>query len=120
MRAILLISILALAGCGAAATQQEIAATENGFIAAERLAMAYMVLPPCAVPKPTSGAGAICSDPAIKAVIKAKDNEAYNAFIQFQGATKAGASADLAAMEVAISAFVASIPAPVAAPVATK
>ena len=114
MRAILLIGILALAGCGASATPQEVAAAENGYIAAERLALAYMTLPACAVPKPTSGVGAICSDPAIKAVIKQKDNEAYNAFIQFQGATKAGASADLAAMEVAISAFVASVPAPVA------
>ena len=118
MRSLILLGILlSLACCGPAATPQEVAAAENGFIAADKLAMAYMTLPVCAVPKPTSGAGAVCSDPAVKAVIKQKEQQAYDAFVTFQAATKAGASADLAALEAAITVFVSSVPAPVAAPV---
>lgn len=117
MRSLILLGILALAGCGPAATPQEVAAAENGFIAADKLAMAYMTLPVCAVPKPTSGAGAVCSDPAVKAVIKVREQEAYDAFTKFQSATGAGSSADLAALEAAITVFVSNVPAPVAAPV---
>ena len=117
MRNLILLGILALASCGPAATPQEVAAAENGFIAADKLAMAYMTLPVCAVPKPTSGAGAVCSDPAVKAVIKVREQEAYDAFTKFQSATGAGSSADMAALEAAITVFVSNVPAPVAAPV---
>ena len=110
MRKLLFVSMLALASCGAPATPQEVAAAENGFIAADMLAMAYMTLPACAVPKPTSGPGMVCSDPAVKAVIKAKEMVAYNAFTTFQSATTSGSAADMAVLDAAIGALVNSIP----------
>lgn len=115
---------LALPGCslftGASATPQQVAAAENGFIAADGLAMAYMTLPPCGVPKPTSGVAAVCSDPAVKAVIKAKEQVAYTAFQTFQSATASGSSADMAALDAAIAAMVNAIPAVASAPVPAK
>ena len=122
-RICLLAGAFPLVGCslftatgGTPATPQEVAAAENGFIAADGMAMAYMTLPPCAVPKPTSGAGAICSDPATKALIKAKEQVAYTAFTTFQAATAAGSAADMAALDAAIAAMVNTIPTPTAVP----
>jgi hypothetical protein len=108
-----------LAGCGTPATQQEVAAMENSFIATDQLAMAYMTLPPCAVPKPTKGVGAICADPAIKIQIKVKEQEAYDAFVTFKSATSHGSSTDAAILEAAIGALLSSVPVPVPVPAAT-
>jgi len=121
MRKLVIIAAAAmlLGGCsfikelvnGKPATPQEVAAAENAYIAADMLAMSYMMLPTCAVPRPASGPGSICSDPATKLSLKQKEMKAYQAFTAFQAATAAGKSVDAAAMETAIDIFVNSIPA---------
>jgi len=118
MRNLIFVALLALGACTSPITPQEIAAMENGLTATDKLALAYESLPPCAVPKPTSGIGMVCSDPAIKVEIKGAEAKAYTAFKALQAATASGASAAMATAQAAFAVYVASVPAP--APVAPK
>lgn len=91
---------LALAACTTPAVQTDAAAAEVALTTAERLALAYTTLPQCGA----AGATAICSDPAIKAKIKAADNTAYTAVkaAETGGTTVAAAVAAIAALQAVI------------------
>lgn len=96
MRALILASILAVAGCATAPSPSATAAVETALTAAEKAATLYAHLPVC----PAAG---LCSDPATVVKIKAADNVAYAAAVQMRaGAATPEAVAALVAQLVAL------------------
>lgn len=91
---------LALAACSTTTVQTDSAAAAVALTTAERLALVYMSLPQCGAP----GATAVCSDPAVKAKIKAADNTAYAAVKSAEAGmtTTAAAVAAITALQALI------------------
>jgi hypothetical protein len=107
MRKLLLVlPILALAGCGSTASVQttydnSTAAAETALTGAEKAATNYVTLPLCA-----SGGQLICSSAAISAQIKAADNTAVADLAKMKAGsvTLSVVLADIAALTAAIPA----------------
>ena len=99
-----LISVLplALAGCGSInnpISKSDVAALRGSIEIAERLAMNYVLLPPCGLPKSPK----VCSDPVIKERVKEAGHRAYLTGVMLRDASDAELSAAYVLAQAALS-----------------